>query len=88
MDKDKLKDTLNKLHADLAVGEVDAELKELLRVLDSDIHLLLNKETRDSSNAGGLAARTQAISAKFAAEHPRIDPILRELAAILERMGI
>ncbi|MEO8408217.1 MAG: DUF4404 family protein [Oxalobacteraceae bacterium] len=32
--------------------------------------------------------RSQAISAKFAAEHPQLEPVLRELGQILNRMGI
>jgi hypothetical protein len=35
-----------------------------------------------------LADRTQKISAKFAVEHPRLEPVLRELGAILQRIGI
>ncbi|MGI4847849.1 MAG: DUF4404 family protein [Janthinobacterium lividum] len=36
----------------------------------------------------GLAQRTQEISARFAVDHPRLEPVLRELGAILERIGI
>ncbi|MDB5839687.1 MAG: hypothetical protein JWQ23_1639 [Herminiimonas sp.] len=89
METDKLKNALNRLHADLAnTGSVDPELKDMLQVLDQDIHHLLGQETHEPPEAGGLAGRTQEISAKFAAEHPRLEPVLRELGAILERMGI
>ncbi|MFB9241587.1 DUF4404 family protein [Massilia antarctica] len=36
----------------------------------------------------GLAERTQEITAKFAAEHPRLEPALRELGRMLSNMGI
>jgi hypothetical protein len=36
----------------------------------------------------GLAERTQEISAKFAAEHPKLEPALRELGYILSNLGI
>lgn len=88
MDKEKLKNTLHKLHADLENVEVDAELKSLLNVLDNDIASLLKQDVHDNATANSLAERAQAISAEFAARHPRIEPILRELGAILERIGI
>lgn len=91
-----LKQHLKTLHADLAsTGEVDAELKDLLRQLDGDIKTLL--ESRLAEDAGtadeetttyGLAERSQEITAKFAAKHPRLEPALRELGNILANMGI
>lgn len=36
----------------------------------------------------GLAERSQEITAKFAAEHPRLEPALRELGRMLSNMGI
>ena len=85
-----LKETLKQLHASLeATGNVDDELKQLLQVLDSDIRQLLDKEeTQEPADSEGLADRAQFISAKFAAEHPQLEPVLRELGAILARMGI
>lgn len=89
MEINDLKVTLNKLHKELeSTGNVDNELKQLLQILDRDIDLLLKKNGHDSLDAVGLAQRSQAISAKFAVEHPRIEPLLRELGAILERIGI
>ncbi|MDL2357421.1 MAG: DUF4404 family protein [Pseudomonadota bacterium] len=91
-----LKQHLKTLHADLAsTGEVDAELQDLLRQLDGDIKTLL--ERRLQENAGttvpatttyGLAERSQEITARFAAQHPRLEPALRELGNILASMGI
>ncbi|HEV7618534.1 MAG TPA: DUF4404 family protein [Burkholderiaceae bacterium] len=89
MEINDLKVTLNKLHKELeSTGNVDEELKQLLQVLDRDIDLLLKKDEHDPLDAVGLAERSQAISAKFAVEHPRIEPLLRQLGAILERIGI
>ena len=97
-----LKQHLKTLHADLAsTGEVDAELTDLLRQLDGDIKTLLERRrqedtgpagaTSTSSTASttyGLAERSQEITAKFAAQHPRLEPALRELGNILASMGI
>ena len=89
METEQLKRTLVKLRADLAAnGTNDPELQDMLRVLDADIHRLLDKEAHLSSDASSLSTRTQEISARFAAEHPRLEPVLRELGAILERIGI
>jgi hypothetical protein len=89
MEINDLKVTLTKLHAELgATGNMDEELKRLLQVLDRDIDLLLKKDEHDPLDAAGLAERSQAISAKFAVKHPRIEPLLRQLGAILERIGI
>jgi hypothetical protein len=91
-----LKQHLKTLHADLAsTGEVDAELKDLLRQLDGDIKTLLERRHADEADASepestsyGLAERSQEITAKFAAKHPRLEPALRELGNILANMGI
>ena len=89
MTADTLKESLKKLHASLeTAGELDPELRELLGVLDGDIQALLIKEEQASSEAIDLADQAQAISAKFAARHPRIEPVLRELGNILASMGI
>ena len=91
-----LKQHLKTLHADLAsTGEVDAELKDLLRQLDGDIKTLLERRLQEDAGQGstgsstyGLAERSQEITAKFAAKHPRLEPALRELGNILANMGI
>jgi ABC-type transporter Mla subunit MlaD len=87
-----LKEHLKTLHADLErTGEVDAELQELLRQLDGDIRTLLEKrgtEEEGESTTYGLAERSQEITARFAAQHPRLEPALRELGNILSSMGI
>jgi uncharacterized protein YmfQ (DUF2313 family) len=91
-----LKQHLKTLRADLAsTGEVDAELKDLLRQLDGDIKTLLERRLQEDAGLDvpttttyGLAERSQEITAKFAAKHPRLEPALRELGNILANMGI
>ncbi len=94
-----LKQHLKTLHADLAsTGEVDAELKDLLRQLDGDIKTLLDRrmaeeagveaQAEEETTTYGLAERSQEITAKFAAKHPRLEPALRELGTMLANMGI
>lgn len=98
-DAANLKSHLKDLHANLSrTGEVDEELQSLLRQLDGDIHALLERRTQQAaaddlkaiaeSDTYGLAERTQEITAKFAVEHPRLEPALRELGRMLANMGI
>lgn len=86
-----LKEHLKSIHANLAgADEVDEELQALLRQLDTDIKALLEKRADDETDSTtyGLAERSQEITAKFAAQHPRLEPALRELGNILASMGI
>lgn len=94
-----LKASLKTLHAELASapGPVDEELLDLLTQLDGDIKQLLERRGAqqdaglggaDSTTTYGLAERTQEISAKFAVQHPTLEPALRELGRILGNMGI
>jgi hypothetical protein len=96
-DTANLKSHLKSLHANLAqTSDVDEELQSLLRQLDGDIRSLLDRRTSATAQAQGaaesdtygLAERTQEITARFAVEHPRLEPALRELGRMLANMGI
>jgi hypothetical protein len=98
-DTANLKSHLKTLHANLAqTRDVDEELQALLRQLDGDIRSLLEKRTaaaaaaiaqeEEDSTTYGLAERTQELTARFAVEHPRLEPALRELGRMLANMGI
>ncbi|ELX11465.1 hypothetical protein Jab_1c00470 [Janthinobacterium sp. HH01] len=89
-----LKASLSSLRSNLAsAGPIDEELQDLLTQLDGDIKQLLERRAAAEAAPGesttyGLAERTQEISAKFAAQHPKLEPALRELGNILSSMGI
>lgn len=94
-DTANLKSHLKNLRTNLAqTSDVDEELQSLLRQLDGDIRTLLEKRTAEAqaeaaeSDTYGLAERTQELTARFAAEHPRLEPALRELGRMLANMGI
>lgn len=93
----QLKAHLKSLHASLAeTGTVDEELHTLLRQLDGDIHQLLQQRAASESvqtaapapQDDGLASRAQDLAARFAAQHPRMEPALRQLGNMLSNMGI
>ncbi|XOV85505.1 MAG: DUF4404 family protein [bacterium] len=88
MPKEKLKQTLASLHQELANEQtVDPELHDLLTTLDDDIHkLLLADEQPPESH--GVTDAAEALAARFAAEHPRLEALVRELVASLAKMGI
>jgi ABC-type transporter Mla subunit MlaD len=87
-----LKASLMSLHTSLATtGPVDEELQDLLKQLDGDIKAILERAEQPAegeTTTYGLAERTQEISAKFAAQHPQLEPALRQLGNILSSMGI
>ena len=98
-DTANLKSHLKDLHANLSqTSDVDEELQSLLRQLDGDIRTLLERRTAiaaaeaaqeiGESQTYGLAERTQELTARFAVEHPRLEPALRELGRMLANMGI
>ncbi len=98
-DTANLKSHLKSLHANLAqTSDVDEELQALLTQLDGDIRTLLERRTAaaevqvreeaEDSSTFGLAERTQELTARFAVEHPRLEPALRELGRMLANMGI
>jgi septal ring factor EnvC (AmiA/AmiB activator) len=97
-DTTNLKSHLKDLRANLAqTNDVDEELHSLLHQLDGDIRSLLDRRTEEAaaeareleaSQTYGLAERTQELTARFAVEHPRLEPALRELGRMLANMGI
>ena len=87
MQTEQLKQTLDSLHQALA-GEanVDPELRKLLATLDDDIHHLLDQETADETSPAMDTA--EALAARFAVEHPRVEALIREVVAALAKMGV
>ncbi len=98
MDKQNLKDLLKQLHEGLQEGveegaqvvdTADVELRSLLKELSNDIHHVLDKnDSPDDPVFAALSERSQELSAKFAAQHPKLEPVLRELGGMLEKIGI
>ncbi|MBC3916085.1 DUF4404 family protein [Undibacterium sp. CY18W] len=90
MKSEHLKNLLTQLHQELAgAGPVDEELKSLLETLSTDIHqVLTTSKQHDDPVFAALSERSQALSAKFAAQHPKLEPALRELGTMLEKIGV
>lgn len=89
MEKENLKIAVSKLHESLAeMDNVDPELKRLLQTLDEDIRLTLIRDELASENELGLRDKALQLVVRFGAEHPVIEPVLREIADMLGKMGI
>ena len=90
MSNEQLKATLKDLHRHLesAGPGVDDETRNMLQGLDSDIQALLQRQAASAEDHAGLAERAQELSAGFAAQHPQLEGVLRQLGIALEGMGI
>ena len=90
MQKENLKSLLKQLHEGLLNTEqIDDEVKSLLQGLSEDIQQVLsNDDTPDDPIFSALSERSQAMSARFAAKHPKLEPVLRELGDMLDKMGV
>lgn len=90
MDNQKIKQTLQQLHADLeAGGRPDPELRTLLQTLAQDIHQALDSDKpAPQGDDDTLEDRAREISAKFAAQHPYLEATLRDLMDGLGKIGI
>jgi predicted nuclease with TOPRIM domain len=88
-DQHELRQALKNLHEHLAEADaLDPELRSRLERLDAEIHALLEEHTRDQDRAGSLLEQAQAVDAHFAANHPRLEAVFREVVNALARMGI
>lgn len=62
--------------------ELDADTRELLGKLNSDIERLAGADAESPID------RAKKLESRFAAEHPVAERIVRELADVLAKMGI
>lgn len=88
-DSSNIQARLAELHRELEkAGSVDPQLRKLLEQLDADIDRLLGPEESEDDLQQSVEEQIDAIAAGFAARHPTLDAVLREIAAALGRMGI
>jgi hypothetical protein len=90
MEKDNLKALLKKLHQELHAAEsMDQDVKGLLQTLNEDIEQVLERDdTPDDPVYAALKERSQSLYAKFAANNPTLEPVLREIGSMLGKMGV
>lgn len=89
MDTNNLKTALAQLQRELeSGGKLDPELLQQLKSLDHDIHAVLEASEPQDDLVSSLNERTQAIDARFSAEHPYLSTTLRDVMDTLGKMGI
>lgn len=87
MEREQLKHLLTKLRDELEQTEsLDAGLQDLAEDLDNQLDRLAHEEDHEPQH--DLGDQIDSAAANFAANHPRAEAILRELADILGKMGI
>jgi hypothetical protein len=93
MERQRLVDMLQQLHAELAKAEgADPETLSLLQTLTGDIQRVLGKRTGGgqelTEEAEPVASGLQNLLLKFEAEHPELAATIGKIADSLAAMGI
>ena len=86
MDQGRLKELLEQLWRELRRAEdVDLHARQELEALHRDVDQL---EKDERSDVDALQDRARELETRFAAEHPTLERIARELADTLAKMGV
>lgn len=90
MDTNELRTNLERLHAELQSTEsIDAESRELLASVLSDIESLLQGDSREKpSKSESLADRLEHALTHFEEEYPTLTSYIGQVADALSRLGI
>lgn len=90
MKREMLKGLLKQLHEGLQhTDDLDADARKMLQSLNQDIEkALAEKEAPDDPLFAALSDKVKELYAGFALKHPRLEPILRELGSMLEKIGV
>ena len=88
MSNDKIKQLLQDLHQELKHARLDKETLQMTAELDKDIHRLLEEHEEEAGLKDQVTEQARSIDARFAAEHPVAERLLREIVDVLGRMGI
>jgi hypothetical protein len=89
MDKGKLHEELNRLHADLQQIEMpDEDDREVLSRLAQDIRRILDDKEIDREQYQGLDDRWRDAITRFEAAHPRVTLLMRQVLDQIAYLGI
>ena len=82
-----LVESLTKLHAELETSKnVEPQVLEQVRELDRQVHEMIKSNELKAEET--ILSQLLALEAKFAAEHPTLERITREVIDRLAMMGI
>jgi len=89
MDKQQLREQLEKLHAELQdVESLNEKDRALLQNLASEVREALNREEEHPERYNSLGERLKETVAEIEASHPRITLLMRQIIDQLAFMGI
>lgn len=89
VERKELRNTLARLHEELRAGQpLDADARELLETLASDIERLLHPGSREPEALEALARRLAEAIERFEESHPALTATVNRVADALARMGI
>jgi hypothetical protein len=85
----ELRSRLAGLHEQLAgTPKVDAESRQLLRTLLTDIERVLDKSEAGASAEPAHRHRLEEVATRFEADHPSLAGVVRQLVDALGRAGL
>ena len=88
MSEDQLKELLGQLQQRLdQTKQLDPEAREMVAALEHDIHRLLDKGDEEM-DFDTFQEGAQSLEARFSAEHPMAEQLLREVIDILAKVGL
>ena len=90
MEKDQLREDLERLHQELARSEsVDAASRGLLIDVLHDIEAVLERSEHETAGAGeSLIDRLRETASHFEKSHPTLTELVGRVADVLSRLGI
>jgi predicted nuclease with TOPRIM domain len=89
MTREELQEQLTQLHDELRQTKaVDAQQRELLRSLESDIQDLLKREANQPHHYKKLSDRFNEAVAELEASHPQVTLLMRRAIDSLAYLGI
>ena len=90
MEKDRLREDLERLHQELARSEtVDAAARELLIDVLHDIETVLERSEPETVGEGeSLIDRLRETTSHFEKSHPTLTELVGRFADVLSRLGI
>lgn len=87
MSNEKIKQLLTELQTELDSTELNAETRDRLRGLESDIEDLL-EPTSPADDPTPVLDKARELEAEFEANHPVAGQFTREIINLLARMGL
>lgn len=84
MSKERIQELMTQLHTELESAEVDQDTLQMARALDVDVQNLIDAGEANES----VMEQARDAEARFAAEHPVAEKMIREVIEILGRIGV